>query len=547
MKPSPYAAAHGRRIHVSPGMPGPRPSRGPPGTTAPRPGALAPPNLAGPAQRSPCHEHRAAHQDYCHHGRRTSRRRTTHPGSTHAFRPTGGPGTEGAGGAGRLAGWNLRLSDCTAGIHRTPGLVRPGGVHAAAVRARGFPRGAGGRRDRTGRSPAVRTRGGHDLQLRVHLRRVRHRLCPGPPIWHVPHSKVRPAAPGGEITERDPQPPLHPRLLPGDPPATGPGRRPVLPPLHHGHASAHLRADHPAVQALGDPGLQPRRIRPGGPPAIPDRSRMSRNTHVLLYRGLARLATQSGIGEAIRHQQRTLALTGRTVTSQVFGQWDVVHLNTVFPDTPLLVLLARLRRRRVVLWAHSTEEDFRNSFRGSNLLSPLFRRWITLLYRMGDVVITPTAYSHELIRSYGLPGRVRVLSNGVDTQFFTPDDGAGRDFRRRHGIAQDAQLVVSAGLQIARKGILDWIELARSRPEMQFWWFGHTAPVLLDPAVRTAMQGAPDNCVFPGYVPAAELRDAYRAADVFAFLTHEETEGLVLLEALACGAPVLLRDIPLYA
>lgn len=274
---------------------------------------------------------------------------------------------------------------------------------------------------------------------------------------------------------------------------------------------------------------------------------MSRNTHVLLYRGLARLATQSGIGEAIRHQQRTLALTGRTVTSQVFGQWDVVHLNTVFPDTPLLVLLARLRRRRVVLWAHSTEEDFRNSFRGSNLLSPLFRRWITLLYRMGDVVITPTAYARDLIRSYGLPGRVRVLSNGVDTQFFTPDDGAGRDFRRRHGIAQDAQLVVSAGLQIARKGILDWIELARSRPQMQFWWFGHTDPVLLDPAVRTAMQGAPDNCVFPGYVPAAELRDAYRAADVFAFLTHEETEGLVLLEALACGAPVLLRDIPLYA
>src|SRR5699024_11312956 len=90
---------------------------------------------------------------------------------------------------------------------------------------------------------------------------------------------------------------------------------------------------------------------------------------------------------------------------------------------------------------------------------------------MGDLVITPTEYSHELIRSYGLPGRVHVLSNGVDTQFFAPDDGAGRDFRRRHGISQQAQLVVSAGLQIARKGILDWIELARSRPDVEFWWF----------------------------------------------------------------------------
>src|SRR5699024_10919089 len=75
----------------------------------------------------------------------------------------------------------------------------------------------------------------------------------------------------------------------------------------------------------------------------------------------------------------------------------------------------------------------------------------------------------------------------------------------------------------------------------------HTDPVLLDPAVRAAMKSARVPFVVLVCVPAVELRDAYRAADVFAFLTHEETEGLVLLEALACGAPVLLRDIPLYA
>lgn len=274
---------------------------------------------------------------------------------------------------------------------------------------------------------------------------------------------------------------------------------------------------------------------------------MRHSTTVLLYEGLGRFATESGIGEAIRHQRRILALTGRAVTSRVCARWDVVHLNTIFPDTLLIVLLARLRRRRIVLWAHSTEEDFRDSFRGSNVLAPLFRRWISWLYRLGDVVVTPTNYSRGLIRSYGLPKRVHVLSNGVDTEFFAPDDGAGRDFRDRHGIGSETPLVVSAGLQIVRKGIVDWIELARRFPQVQFWWFGHTDPVLMDPAVRAAMSNAPDNCIFGGYVPAEELRDAYRAADVFAFLTHEETEGLVLLEALACGAPVLLRDIPLYA
>ena len=43
-----------------------------------------------------------------------------------------------------------------------------------------------------------------------------------------------------------------------------------------------------------------------------------------------------------------------------------------------------------------------------------------------------------------------------------------------------------------------------------------------------------------------ELRDAYCGADVFAFLSLEETEGIVVLEALSCGIPTVLRDIPVY-
>ena len=51
---------------------------------------------------------------------------------------------------------------------------------------------------------------------------------------------------------------------------------------------------------------------------------------------------------------------------------------------------------------------------------------------------------------------------------------------------------------------------------------------------------------FPGYVSREELREAYCGCDVFAFLSHEETEGIVVLEALACGIPTVLRDIPVY-
>ena len=61
------------------------------------------------------------------------------------------------------------------------------------------------------------------------------------------------------------------------------------------------------------------------------------------------------------------------------------------------------------------------------------------------------------------------------------------------------------------------------------------------------MEQAPENVTFAGFVDRETLREAYCGADVFAFMSHEETEGIVVLEALACGIPVVVRDIPVYA
>ena len=52
-------------------------------------------------------------------------------------------------------------------------------------------------------------------------------------------------------------------------------------------------------------------------------------------------------------------------------------------------------------------------------------------------------------------------------------------------------------------------------------------------------------CISPD-LNREELKEAYCGSDVFLFLTKEETEGIVLLEALACEIPVVLRDIPIY-
>ena len=156
---------------------------------------------------------------------------------------------------------------------------------------------------------------------------------------------------------------------------------------------------------------------------------------IYIYTGGAGLVSKSGVGEAIRHQEESLTRCGVPVTDRWTADAAVVHINTVLPDAVLAAIGARLRGRRVVWYGHSTMEDFRKSFRGSDVLAPLFRRWITFCYQLGDVVITPTAYSRRLLEGYGLRRPVYSLSNGVDTAFFRPDPALRSALRSRWGLA----------------------------------------------------------------------------------------------------------------
>ena len=191
-------------------------------------------------------------------------------------------------------------------------------------------------------------------------------------------------------------------------------------------------------------------------------------------------------------------------------------------------------------------EDFRGSFRGSGKLAPLFRRWITFCYGLGDVVLTPTDYSRRLLEGYGLKPPVYSISNGVDTDFFAPDPSRRASFRRRWGLQEGERAVISVGHTIARKGLPEFLDLAAQMPDVRFLWFGWTDPCLIPAEVREAMEQAPENVTFAGFVDRETLREAYCGADVFAFMSHEETEGIVVLEALACGIPTVVRDIPVY-
>ena len=174
---------------------------------------------------------------------------------------------------------------------------------------------------------------------------------------------------------------------------------------------------------------------------------------IYIYSGGESLVGKSGVGQAIRQQRECLRRSGVATTDRWTRGTAAVHVNTVLPDSVLAALGAKLRGRKVVYYGHSTMEDFKGSFKGSNLLAPLFRRWITFCYGLGDVVLTPTDYSKRLLESYGLKKPVYNISNGVDVDFFAPDPAKREAFRARYGLQEGEKAVVSVGHTIARKGL----------------------------------------------------------------------------------------------
>ncbi len=267
---------------------------------------------------------------------------------------------------------------------------------------------------------------------------------------------------------------------------------------------------------------------------------------VLLYTEGYKTISKSGLGKAIKHQMKALEDNNIPYTTNLKDDFDILHVNFYGPKSYLFTKRMRKKGKKIIYHAHSTEEDFRNSFKFSNLVAPLFKKWICTCYKLGDQIITPTEYSKKILEGYNLNRPIKAISNGVDTNFLEHDAKAGQTFREKYGYQKKDKVIVGIGLYIERKGILDFVELAKRLPQYKFIWFGYS-PLWASPhKIRKAVNTKLDNLVFAGYVDNSMIKAALSGADLYLFPTLEETEGIPIIEALTAKIPTLIRDIPIF-
>lgn len=222
-----------------------------------------------------------------------------------------------------------------------------------------------------------------------------------------------------------------------------------------------------------------------------------------------------------------------TVIATVRGDYDLVHAHYLLPTAVFALLPAVLRDRPLLLTVHGT--DIYTAQR------PLWKGLVThALRRAHRVIVVSEFLKGELQAGYDVSprGGALVSDMGVDTSRFTPGDRASA--KDAAGLPPGIPHVLFVGNLVAAKGVVELASALTALAEQGTAFrstFVGDGPMLARLHALTSPLG--DRVRFTGVLPHDSLVDVFRSADVFVLPSHREGLGLVCLEALACGVPVL--------
>jgi glycosyltransferase involved in cell wall biosynthesis len=239
----------------------------------------------------------------------------------------------------------------------------------------------------------------------------------------------------------------------------------------------------------------------------------------------------------------------RRALAPLAGQhFDLVHIHTPFVAHYAGVRFARQAGIPVIATYHTFFEEYLHHYvpmMPRALGRTLARRFTRSQCAQLDAIVVPSEPMRKLLLEYGIRVRTQVIPTGLPTDRYVPGNGAR--FRAQFGIAADRPLLLYVGRVAHEKNIEfllhSFVVLRRARPDAMLVIAGE-GPAREHLRQLAVQLGIAAQTQFIGYLDRERgLADCYAAADVFVFASRTETQGLVLLEALAQGRPVVSTAI----
>lgn len=232
-----------------------------------------------------------------------------------------------------------------------------------------------------------------------------------------------------------------------------------------------------------------------------------------------------------------------------YNRSEISHYHTI--DLPFYFSTFSKKRGRKIGYVHFLPETLEGSLKIPQPFRGIFYRYLIAFYkRMDHLVVVNPSFIDKLV-DYGIPReQITYIPNFVDSDHFYPVSETQRSaYRKEYHLAPDKFVVLGSGQIQERKGVPDFIRLARQNPDVQFIWAGGFSFGRLTDGyseLKKVVENPPKNLLFTGIVSRAEIAKLNNLADLFLLPSYNELFPMSVLEAFSCGTPVMLRDLSLY-
>ena len=230
---------------------------------------------------------------------------------------------------------------------------------------------------------------------------------------------------------------------------------------------------------------------------------------------------------------RTAAFTTRILTSALKHRPELI-LSTHVNFAPVAAWLKRLRPVCFAAVAHGVDVWGKN------------RRHMDDALRRADRLLAVSQFTRQRLVDDGgfQPDKIGLLPNTVDTERFSPDSKP-RHLLKRFGLKPTQPVILTVARLAGEERYKGYDQIIRALPEIRrkvpgvCYVIGGTGPDRARLEALVTELGLTEAVLFAGYIPDHELVSYYNLCDVFAMPSKGEGFGIVYLEALACGKPVL--------
>lgn len=226
---------------------------------------------------------------------------------------------------------------------------------------------------------------------------------------------------------------------------------------------------------------------------------------------------------------------------------DIRHIHTVQPS-----FYSKINKKRATICdVHFIPEKDDGSLKMPKLIFGLYRKYVLKFYRKCDEIIVVNPYFIDDLIKIGISKeRVTYIPNVVSKTRFHPISEEERNkVREKYNLDKNAFVVLGVGQTQTRKGIQDFVNIAKENKDMTFIWAGGFTFGKITAGydeIKKMMDNPPENMKFLGIIDRKDMNDLYNACDVLFLPSYQELFPMTLLECINCDKPFLVRDLELY-